>query len=188
MPEILALLTAKTASTEFSGGGIAKLTPEMVAAACSDLRPYRAYLYARLKYMLDETVAPELLKLLIEAAWRKSRRQKWRMAGGEGKHTTKRLVALVLSESIKDRKCRTCKGAGTVKCSERKLLEKTCHVCEGTGNGRELSEDDLSAMLDVSLRRVRFFWRFKYRELMVDMVELDHKINEHVYRHLGKDF
>ena len=181
MPEILALLTAKTASTEFSGGGIAKLTPEMVAAACSDLRPYRAYLYARLKYMLDETVAPELLKLLIEAAWRKSRRQKWRMAGGEGKHTTKRLVALVLSESIKDRKCRTCKGSSSVK-------NKACHVCEGTGNGRELSEDDLSAMLDVSLRRVRFFWRFKYRELMVDMVGLDHKINEHVYRHLGKDF
>ena len=178
MLSILSLLSPKSASTEV-GGGEATLTPELVVAACSGLSRH-AYLYARLKYALDETVAFELLKLTTERAWRKSRRYKWRLASGEGKRTIHRLAYLTLKESIQDRRCRTCRGNGEVK-------YKLCVVCNGTGNGRELSEDYLAAALEVSLRRVRFFWRDKYRGLRSDLQATDQMISEHIFRHLSDD-
>jgi hypothetical protein len=171
VPEILALLTAKTASTEFSGGGIAKLTPEMVAAACSGLNE-RAYLFALLKYTQDLSVNEELFQLMVGTYWRRSHRYKWRMGPGEGKRTIERMVCFAIREACGVRLCKTCNGSGNIN------NKGVCHVCKGTGNGREISERVLADVLGVSHKRVRLFWRDKFRDVQSYLIGLDYVISE----------
>jgi hypothetical protein len=166
----LALLAVKTASTA-TGGGVASLTPEMVAAACSGLK-LRPYLYARVKYALDDSVKPQLTQLMIMSVWRKSKRDRWRYIPGETRRSFITLVAVALEDSLNPRKCKSCNGSG--------MLKTVCKTCDGTGNGQPISGRELAKLLDVSYKRVRLCWGDRFRDVQSIFLGFEHEIHEHI--------
>jgi len=170
MSEKLAMFTPKTCNLEGLGGG-GEITWEMVAGALTGLNQ-EVYLYARLKFVQDDTCLGELkdlvyLNTINEAFW-----GGWKLSKNEDVETIGRLANMAIDESVNPLICKSCNGSGMIN------NKGECHVCKGIGEGREASIKRIQKRLKVTEHRATHFWRDKLRGLLSAHIGWDQDISE----------
>ena len=117
-----------------------------------------------LKYTQDQSVRKELYEITRSRAHHQAAKHKtrWKLAPSENPDKITRVALLALRQAIVPRLCKKCNGLG-VTSKDDEVNE--CFVCKGSGEGKELSGRLLADVLGVSHKRVRTFWRFRFREL-----------------------
>ena len=158
MYELMAMLTAQGCNLERVGGG-GTLTPEMVAASMTNLNQ-DAYLYGLYRFCADQTVKDELLERHYVDTVNLALRGGWKLSKSEDTATLGRLSDFALEFSVKPSICLSCNGAGMLN------NKGECPVCNGTGNGKDVSIRKIGARLKVTKHRAEFFWRDKLNILV----------------------
>ena len=161
MSERLAMLTPKTCNLEGLGGG--EITWDMVAGALTGLGR-EVYLYARLKFVLDDNVKGELQDLVYLNTINAALRGGWQLSKNENAETIGRLANMAIDESTCPPVCKSCNNSGMIN------NKGECHVCKGAGEGREASIKRIQRRLKVTEHRAEHFWRDKLRGLLSEHI------------------
>lgn len=168
--EVMTRMNSKTQSFDaMAPGGISTMTPMDLAAAMGMGKLSRAAeLVGYAKHTDDMVSSAALIDLLADRLFDRVPRS--------GLSVDQRLLLaqLVMYESLSNRKCQRCRGAGVMK------SQKDCIACGGTGQGKPASERVCAEFLGIT----RHAWRTggeRYRVMMRSwLAEAEMELNTHL--------
>ena len=199
--EQLARLNAKTQSFTESGGGIAKITPQDIAASLAGL-PKLAQEYAYVKYVTlpqAERVVCQRAKYdngikRIETRFTDNQTGaysslKWALRDhiraelGQSANTSSTLelaIGLAMKEAIDPMflRCPKCGGSGRIDQGA-----KQCGKCKGNGNFT-LTDEERASRLKINKSNYSRKWKNEYAKIMRVLGELDEIIARHIRKRL----
>lgn len=171
--ELLARLSQRCQQLSMAPGGVPRFSMEDIAGALAGL-PYAQNSLARVKYCLDARSLPHLESEVRRHLMTKAVRNRWR-----GKQVyLDAMVRMVIEDTVRPGRCRTCNGAGLVGL-------KPCKPCRATGF-REVGPTEAAERLHKGMNpdAWRKTWAARYREMMELLAEWDADIEAHLYRRL----
>lgn len=177
MNEILAMLTAKTASWT-PAGGAGEVTPQMVAAASAGLPPYE-WLYVMCKFDIDGGCIKKLKMVALEYTQEFAVRHGWRISKRDPPNLLQRLSDMALDSVLKVKLCFACNGTKV----NREM--RKCGICGGTGEALPPSEASQARLAGVSIESWNRRWRKRFRALVAEYDVMESSAFSHVRRNLG---
>jgi hypothetical protein len=178
MPEILALLTAKTASWIPSGGG-GEITPQMVAAACAGL-PHYDWLYVMCKFGVDTNYIGELRVVALDHTKEFADRYGWKVSKRDPPNLLHRLSDMALDSSLENKLCFACNGTKV----NREL--RKCGICGGTGEAYDPSQASQARLAGVSIESWNRRWKRLFSTLVAEYDVMESSASSHVRRNLRR--
>jgi len=173
--ELLARLAARGPQPSMAPGGKPKYAMEDIAGALAGL-PYPVYCYARVKFCGDDDRL-SMLNLHVEVRrkvmmWAKRERWKGDDAFFSG------ISALVATDAVRGRYCKSCKGTGLY------TNQTQCRRCKGSGVDYITHQSAAKAMGGMSEDNWRKTWAGRYLVCLGEVQAWDSQIEAHLRKFL----